>query len=410
MIRSTHVCRRWREILVSRPSLWTHLDCKNIEKTKIYIERSKNSLLEIHLGGRGMTRSWEPALLLAVRHIGRLKTLSASSWQPPVTPALLQVLVERFSRPIPILRTLKIDLTHDYPPLTLPGMLFNGDLSSLRELHLTAILVPLSWRGLENLTSFNLSHAPNRYSILAYLLDFFGSAPRLQDIELHNSVPTSSDTPPGRIVPLSSLRELRIIGCPANSILLDHLSIPSGATVTLVFSFSGRIPPIPPRIPDALDNLYNLSHITAVNLGFGPGQRAMQLNGPSGELYVRGEWKREGARRHAGTNRLLRFVDRFDTSRCRRLSITRYNSRPDLFTPIAMCAIYQLLLPMDDLHTLTLIKSNELPFILTLNPDKNSDKTVLCPELEEITLYFREPRGTSTSTFTSCWVWRRNGC
>ena len=146
LIRSTHVCRRWREILVSRPSLWTHLDCKNLEKTKIYIERSKNFLLEIHLGGRGMTRSWEQALLLVVRHIGGLKTLSASSWQPPVTPALLQILVERFSRPIPILRTLKIDLTHDDPSLTLPRMLFNGNLSSLRELHLTAVLVPPSWR------------------------------------------------------------------------------------------------------------------------------------------------------------------------------------------------------------------------------------------------------------------------
>lgn len=42
---------------------------------------------------------------------------------------------------------------------------------------------------------------------------------------------------------------------------------------------------------------------------------------------------------------------------------------------------------MGNLRTLTLIESNNSPFILTLNPDKNPDKVVLCPKLEEITLY-----------------------
>ena len=38
-----------------------------------------------------------------------------------------------------------------------------------------------------------------------------------------------------------------------------------------------------------------------------------------------------------------------------------------------------------------LAQCNNLPFIFTLNPDKNPDKTVLCPKLEEIILYIEHP-------------------
>ncbi|KAF9789214.1 hypothetical protein BJ322DRAFT_987910, partial [Thelephora terrestris] len=39
----THVCRAWREIFISRPSLWTDLCWKGAEKARTYIERSKSS-------------------------------------------------------------------------------------------------------------------------------------------------------------------------------------------------------------------------------------------------------------------------------------------------------------------------------------------------------------------------------
>jgi len=42
---------------------------------------------------------------------------------------------------------------------------------------------------------------------------------------------------------------------------------------------------------------------------------------------------------------------------------------------------------MGDLRTLTLDRSNNLPFILTLSPQKNSSKIMPCPKLEEIILY-----------------------
>jgi len=147
LIKLTHVCCRSRDIFISRPSLWTRLDCKSVEKTRAYIERSKISPLELHLGGR--THIGGEVFLLAVPHINQLKTLSAFSWQPAISARFLPVLVKHFSHPVPLLTKLRINLTLNQVP-TLSGTLFNGDPSSLRELHLTGVLMPLSWSGLES--------------------------------------------------------------------------------------------------------------------------------------------------------------------------------------------------------------------------------------------------------------------
>ena len=242
-----------------------------------------------------------------------------------------------------------------------------------------------------NLTSFKLAHIPEDKILLTPLLDFFESAPRLRDITLFDSIPKFSDAPPERIVSLPSLAELGISAGPAHSTLLDHLSIPFGALVTLNFTFNGASFPILAHIPIRSDNLRNLSHIATANLYFGSEWRGMLLTGPSGALRVLGRWRCEGARPPTGTTRLLQSLHRFDTSRCLLLGITDYNSQPNLSTPIISWPTYQLLLTMGALHTLVLIESNHLTFILTLDPKKNPDGTILCPRLEQIILYIKSP-------------------
>ena len=37
LINLTHVCRGWREIFISRASLWRFLDGKNLDKTRVWI-------------------------------------------------------------------------------------------------------------------------------------------------------------------------------------------------------------------------------------------------------------------------------------------------------------------------------------------------------------------------------------
>ena len=130
----------------------------------------------MHLDGRGVAPYHEEMFLLAAPHVSRVKTLSVSSWRSSVSAMVLQTLVESFSRPVPLLEKLKIELACN-PTSTLPGTLFNGDLSSLRELSLAGVLAPPSWGSPKNLAIFDLSNIPGQEILLTRLLDFSESTP-----------------------------------------------------------------------------------------------------------------------------------------------------------------------------------------------------------------------------------------
>ena len=385
LIRLTHVCRGWREILMSRPLLWARLDCTSVSKTKLYIERSKCCPLEISLRQARNTFYREDAFILTVPHIGRLRTLSVSGKPAKVLP----VLAKHFSCRVPLLDTLRISLVCGQASIP-SNRLFNGDLSSLRELSLTGVTMPLPWDGLSNLTTFSLRQVPGDKILLTQLLDFFESVPHLRHILLHNSIPNTSDAPSRCVVPLPHLKELSIVAQSAHSILLNHLSIPAGASLRLEFTFSGGESPIPTHLPKSPDNLYNVSHITATHLHFGSEQRSVRFNGPSGRLHVLGHWSHGSDQPNVGITRFLRsLIDQFDITRNQWLAITLCHYRPRASARIETWSVYQTLQSMEDLRALTLARCINLPFILTLNPRKNSSKTVLCPKLEEVTLYIK---------------------
>jgi len=375
---------------VSRPSLWTRLDCINVDKTRAYIERSKTSPLEICLGeSNGYAFSTEEAVLLAVPHFGRLGTLSALGSSIVDLP----VLVKHFSRSVPLLSRLEISFICNEDPV-LPNTLFNGDISSLRELVLAGVVTTLPWRGLSKLTAFKLYRVSEDNIPITQLLDFFESAPHLRRIQLHDSIPTSSNAPADRVVSLPHLKDLSIIAQPAHSILLNHLSIPAGASLRLQLTYSGKESPISSYLPNPLDRLHNLSHITAVNLRPAPALRSVRLSGPSGELYMLGRWTRGDDKLYSGIETFLRSLSRFDISRTRWLTVTLYWLQPPGL-PTTGWTIYRIFCSMKDLRTLTLSRCNNLEFILALNPSKNTSKntskTMPCPRLEEIILYIERP-------------------
>ena len=384
LIGLTHVCRSWREIFISRSSLWTRLDLESVEKTQVYIERSKSTPLKIHLE----PPYEEEALLLAIPHIRRLKTLSVYG----DSDELLPVLVEHFSCPLPLLVDLKVDFKSDDDDdddggvPTLPHELFNRDLSSLRELTLMGVITPLPWRDLSDLTTFNLC-TPNDEILLTQLLDFFESASHLRHIRLYNSLPSSSNAPTKRVVSLPHLKDLSITTNQLHSILLNHLSIPAGASLRLEFEFDDEDSPISSHLPESPGNFCNLSHITAINLCFGLERRYLRFNGPSGELYILGNRIHRVESHNARTSRVIQYLTQFDISRTQRLAITLHSYRPSDPAQITKSTLYRALNRMEDLRTLMLIRCEILPFIHTLNPDKNPSKAVLCPRLEEIVFY-----------------------
>jgi hypothetical protein len=376
LIALTHVCHDWREQLISHSSLWTSLDCTNIDQTRVYLERSKSSPLDISFWEKRSSTSLNDAFLLTVPHLGQLKSLSITG----SSNSFIELTDHFLHCHAPLLEKLRIRFTFPHPQ-TIQAAIFDGDLSSLRKLRLSGALTNLPWKNLSNLTTFDFRHVPSDKISVTQLLDFFEGAPILRNIKLSHAFPDTSDAPPGRIVSLLHLKVLDIAAQPVHSILLDHLSIPMGASLISKFNYSDKKSPIPIYLPSTSTNLGNLSHIASINLCFDGGM-SLRLEGPSGGLHMYGHWVGVAASPTVG---VLHSLNHFDISVTGRLTITQYGTSPPL--EIKKSRVYQTLRLMNSLRALTLTDCLNLSFIFTLNPNRNLSKPIVCPKLEEVALY-----------------------
>ena len=250
---------------MSRSSLWTDFECRkmNADKTRVYLERSRSSSINLRLDEGGDLSPHNPFLQIVPLAIGRLKSLIVNA-----TPRNLPPITAHLSQPSPLLGLLSTNGNYESkiehnPVLT--TALFNEDLPSLRELRLQSVRTELPWRNMVNLTSFELGRTSPDHVPIRQLLDFFESAPRLHNIRLFFATP-SSGAQNGRLVSLACLKWMHVAGEGPPSLVLDHLIIPAGAELTTRTKSHG--PPIDNLLPKSLNNLGNLSNFTKIHLDF----------------------------------------------------------------------------------------------------------------------------------------------
>ena len=374
-IALTHVCRDWRDIFTSRSSLWTRLDFTNVDKTRTYIQRAQSSPLEIYLGDED-DKVIDDAFPLVIPHISRLKSLT-------INRGALPSILEHFYCHTPLLERLDIEIcAMDLHHPVLDAALFNGDLSSLRELRLRRVITRLPWTNMANLRIFDLKSSA-RICETTNLLEFFKSAPLLHTVLLTCRISDSPDPPPERIVPLRHLKVFHISTKSPHSNLLRHLHIPAGASLISEFYSDGDESPLIEYLPERSPNISNLSHVTTVNLLFNSSQKFTLLSGPSGSLRVLA--KRDFYPSYALDRRILRSLNTPILSMAQGLTISRHkHSGP---SNVEECPIFQTLSFTTHLRTLILIACDDQPFIRALDPERNLSNLVLCFNMKELILY-----------------------
>jgi hypothetical protein len=373
LVALTHVCRDWREVFISRSSLWTDFDCVGEARTRVYLERSKSLPINLSLRTQDSLPPRHPFFEIIPRAVGRLKSLSIQT-----TPENLEDITLHLSRPAPLLEKLSIrggDHRQLLKPVFTPTI-FNGDLSSLCELKLESVRTELPWRNMANLTSLILRYASPGGATIKQLLDFFESVPRLCKVRLNSATPTSG-AQNGRLVSLACLERMEVTGRDSASLLLDHLLIPVGADLKIGVDLPS--PPNQGPPPRFLDNLRNLPNFTDIRLHINGRYTYMQFSGPNGQVRMiprtsRASWP----------NLVLESLGQFDTSKVERLRVDYYDSRSsDL--------LYQALLPMIYLRTLELCYcANPHILIHALHPTMSSSGAVVCPKLEELVVALDE--------------------
>lgn len=377
LIVLTHVCRSWRTTFTSRSLPWSHLDCRDVNKTRTYIERSKTAPLEICLDGSCGKRYNRSAFLLAAPHINRLRYLKI------LTDDFPDIMSYFFHR-APLLKELDISLNGS-PGTILNDAFLDGDLSSLQILNLAGVITRLSW-NLPNLTTLQLSRIPGDRISMTQLLNLFENSPLLHTIYLEDSLPNSSHALPDRIVSLPRLDKLSVIAQPPHSTLLNHLSMPTTALLVLEFQFRGDTSPFPACLPKPSADF--LSRITTVNLLFGMVEKFIRLKGSGGEAYAFGHRVPNGNIPPYTVDCRILYSLQPILSTTERLTISKLK----LPTPIRICGpqLFRILNSMKDLRVLTLIKCHNPLFILALNPRSTPSNLVTCPKLEELVLYIEE--------------------
>ena len=376
LITTTHVCRGWRKLLVSRPWLWTQLDCTHAEKTRAYVERSKPFPLDVCIREDEETSFPSSTFSLIIPHLNRLGRLSLFG----SSDDLVDIINRQLHRPAPALEELKISFAG--APRLIEGTIFDGDLTSLRELRLSGVITNLPWMNLPNLTTFYFRNVPSDKITVTQLLDFFDRAPHLSNIVLWEVSPAICDTPLGRVVTLSHLKSLQISATPVHSSVMKHLSIPSGAVLILDFDFDDEPSPLPIWFPKPFDRLENILPITSINL-LCDSAPSLRLNGPNGGVYIYENWTGAVSFLPLLHWRILRSLNHFPLSSTERLTIGTYRTTDEFI-------VYETLRHMDALRTLTLTDCLNAHFVSALNPRKNASKTLLCPALEEVILYIKK--------------------
>ena len=355
LIALTHVCQAWREIFISRSSLWANFDCTNADKTRVYLERSKSSPINLWLRRSYVLSPSDPFLQIIPNSIDRLKSLFV--WG---TPKNLQDITAHLSHHAPLLERLDIDGGGSRPGLT--TALFNGDLPSLREFRLRRVHTQLPWRNMVNLTSFTWHcMLPDDFPI-RHLLDFFESAPQLRNIDLYEATPASGGQD-GRLVSLACLKRMDIIWGKPSSLLLSHLLVPVGAKLEILVHSVDRV--VEDHLPKSPDNLRNISSITKIRFEVDNNQSCMQLSGPSGRLRITSDLNLD----------CLPFesLARFDTSKTERLEIV--NILDSFGGPP----------PLENLRILTLSRCKDPhDFMITLRPSSDTSGVMIYPKLEEL--------------------------
>ena len=366
VITLTHVCRTWREMFTSRSSLWTNFDCEDVEKTRVYLERSKSSPIKVGLDREYGLLLHDPFLQVVPRAVGRLERLFVRT-----TPDDLQDITSYLSDPAPLIESLEIHGSTDEPEVNpvLTTTLFGGDLSSLRDLSLYSVSTGLPWRNMANLTTFALGYVLSPRVTIGQLLDFFESAPRLLNIELTFATPTDG-IQNGRLVPLTCLRRLHICEFLSSSLLLDHLLIPAGAKMATYISLPG--PRFEDHFPRSLDNLKNLPDFTKICLHFQSHLTSVKLAGPNGRICMAATHPR-----HEVTRLVPQSLALLDTSKTNWLEIIKGD-------PLSQ-DLHRAFLPIENLQSLTLsLCKNVHLLILALCPGPNSTDPIPCPKLERL--------------------------
>lgn len=111
---------------MSRSSLWTNFNCRNTEKTRVYLKHSKSPPINVQLTKYSALLPHNPFLQVIPHTVSWLKSLTILGM-----PKILQEITPQLSDPAPLLKSLRTNVNSRSSPEdspTVAATFFDRDL------------------------------------------------------------------------------------------------------------------------------------------------------------------------------------------------------------------------------------------------------------------------------------------
>ncbi|KAI0059580.1 hypothetical protein BV25DRAFT_1054039 [Artomyces pyxidatus] len=233
----SHVCRRWREVAVFSPLLWTSIDFRSAAWTMEFLQRSQYAPLAVHTGD--LLHRDINSVQWALHEMPRIRELSLSG-----NTDTLERLEDHLLEESPLLETLSLSATSHGRGFDdcyiVPDGLLAGYAPRLRKLSLSMCRVSPTLPILAGLTHFHASVPDPRGCFpVSDLLALLSMMPLLETLILEHAVPalettgcTGSEEP---VVTLNRLASLQLNDTMAScAYLLSHLRVPASAALRVI--------------------------------------------------------------------------------------------------------------------------------------------------------------------------------
>ena len=187
MLIATHVCRDWRHGILSIPTLWTNIHCRDLDRTVTYLQRSKGALINLYATASSSNFSVRDILS---GNIQRTRLLRVNLSRADVRSAVLQL-----RDPVSSLEILELfGSTFDAPRINLPADFLGRYAPSLLSIHFSDVSPTFTPFYLPNLTHLYL-RGTDEPTPIDSIFGLFKNAPRLRDVFIFCRCTTPSTVP-----------------------------------------------------------------------------------------------------------------------------------------------------------------------------------------------------------------------
>ena len=282
IIPLTHVCKYWRNSIISAPENWTRISNCRTKLAELSLERAKAAPLEVSITFGFGNRSFD--LLLPHAH----KVVSLECDGLTAMEELAQAL-PNFPKSMPKLQSLSLS-SHTYNDR---GRVIDPfDFSThttLRKLSLYDFPLLPSFLGLRALTEFNLL-ATGRSLHVDTLLRFLEENQSLEHASLNVNFEDASLSRPRRQIPIKSTLQYLLVFCGDEGVaklLISNIALRKGATLELTHARCGAFE----RILSGVSTTHLPGLSSPISMEYQLSPRRIQLLGTDGSsfMYASGE-------------------------------------------------------------------------------------------------------------------------